>query len=460
MSAPASAWEQAQEAVLGACLIDAHCVPEVLSRSRAADFDEVHRPVWLAIAAAFQAGSPVDPVVISNALGGDEPSRALMLRLMEQTPSAANVSAYLAVLREQRQLRDVQALGLALMDSRSLDEAREAQAKLARQMSSRPGLEEYSLSDLAARFLERHAAGGEAVRYLTWGLPELDRNLYIQAGDFAILGGYPSEGKTALALQFALHQAASCRVGFFSLETNADKLFDRIVAAASAVSLTKIRRGALDEQDAGTILPHLRALAGRDLQIYRASGLTVADIQAIAVSRGLRVIYIDYVQLIAPDNPREPRHEQVAKISRALHTMAQSTGITVVALSQLSRPEKSTVRTRPVKGDNLPVEVPEPAMSALRESGQLEQDADAILLLWRPYPSDPQQTDRRLKLAKNKEGIAGKKLILSFSGATQTFSARDPRSLSQRIRDAKAAPPEPAQVSLTELDESDGEMPF
>lgn len=465
-------WEQAQAAVLGSCLIDQKAVPKVLSAVNVGDFDRIHRPVWLAIAAAWRAGETVDPVVISGKLGGDETSRALMLQLMEATPTAANVDAYLDVLREQSQLQQIQAVAMDLASARTVDEARELVGKLTQSMASRQGVTVYSWADLAQRYLDRMQRG-EKVQYLSWGLPQLDSALYVRPGSFVILGGYPSEGKTALALQFALAQSKDCRVGIFSLETKPDVLFDRGLAHEAELDLGKVHSGEMSDEERELAMAQLVAAPHRNIFTLQASGLTVQDIQAISVAQGAEVIYIDYVQLIQPDNPRDMRHEQVARISRALHTMAQTTGITVIALSQLSRPDKpQRPKGKVVKGDFVPApepEVPEPTMSDLRESGQLEQDADAILLLWRPYPNSSKNTDRRLKLAKNKEGIALKKMLLSFDGPTQTFAYKDPRTLSQRIKDAGKAGRETSwareaqnlkQMTMTELTEPDPECPF
>lgn len=469
MVAGATAWQQAQDAVLGACLIDPKAVPKVLSGATAKDFDGFHRPIWLAIAEVFRSGDTVDPVVISSRLGDDQTSRTLMLQLMDATPTAANVDAYLDVLQEQGQLRDIQALAMDLAAAPTVAEAHELTGKLSSLLADRRGVEVYSMTELAAGFLERHMDKDKQIKFLPWGLPQLDSNLFVSPGSFVILGGYPSEGKTALAIQFALYQSKHQRVGIFSLETKPEPLFDRAAAHESGVSLGRIHRSELDKDDLATVAPALHSLGERKLWIFRTAGLTVQDIHSLAVAWQLDVIYIDYVQLITPDNPRDVRHEQVARISRQLHTMAQTTGITAVALSQLSRPDKAAGRTKQVKGDAIPVEVPEPSMSDLRESGQLEQDADVILLLWRPFPSDSSNQDRKLKLAKNKEGISQKKLILGFDGATQRFSVKDPRSLSQRIRDAGktdrpgswASEAQAAkQMTMEELTGNDPDLPF
>lgn len=460
MVAASPVWVQAQQAVLGSCLLSQAVVPKVLAQTVATDFDSVHRPVWLAIAQLFRGGEPVDPVTVSAKLGGNDDSRQLMLQLMDVTPTAANCESYLSVLRDQSKLNAVQDIALDLQDARTLDDANALSGKLIQLLIDRAGVEAVSLADLAADFLERHMNPEKRIDFLQWGIPQLDEHLHLGPGSFVILGGYPSEGKTALAIQFALHQAArKKRVGIFSLETRPEPLFDRMIANQSGIALGRIHRSELDEDDAEQVMPSLRKLSKHHCTIFRASGMTVGDIHALSVAHQMDVIYIDYVQLIAPDNPRDPRHEQVAKISRALHAMAQTTGISIVALSQLSRPEKVGRNPKQGKGQDVPVEVPEPTMSDLRESGQLEQDADAIMLLWRPYPSLSTNTDRKLKLAKNKEGIANKKLLLDFNGATQRFAFKDPRPLNQRIRDA-ARPSAPKQMTMMELTGPDPELPF
>ena len=152
------------------------------------------------------------------------------------------------------------------------------------------------------------------------------------------------------------------------------------------------------------------AMVGRKLEVIQAGGLSVVDMQALALARRYEIIYIDYLQLIAPDDRRRSDVEQVTQISKDLHVMAQTTGITVCALSQLSRPQKG--------GENEKA----PGLHSLRQSGQIEQDADGVLLLYKEEPNNP-RSRRCLKIAKNKDGEAGGIVYLVFDGAHQRFKA-------------------------------------
>lgn len=202
-------------------------------------------------------------------------------------------------------------------------------------------------------------------------------------------------------MQFALALTDKYRVGYFTLETNQKKLTDRLVAHMAQVPLSLIKECRLDGEDARRAVDAAKRLSRLDLDIISASGMTVRDIQAVTLNKRYQVIFVDYLQIISAQGKN--RYEQVTNISIGLHTLAQSHGVAVFALAQLSRPEKTNGKLQP------------PNMASFRESGQLEQDADAALLLWPADPND-NRSNRVLKIAKNKENERDK-LELAFSGS-------------------------------------------
>ena len=243
-------------------------------------------------------------------------------------------------------------------------------------------------------------------------MSEVDEGSFAELGDVVMIGGYPSDGKTALALMMAYHMAAKYKVGFFSLETGKRKVRDRMVSHVAQISARDIKLRKLSEEDWTALAAKSADMARRDLTVLQASGMTATEIQATSQAYGFQVVFIDYVQLVAPESDRRAnRQEQMAGVSMALHTFAQKTGTMVVELAQLTRQERAGGWR-------------EPDMHDLKESGQFEQDADLIFLLFRPNPKDEeldQEKNRILKIAKNKEYKRGR-WPLYFDGDTQTFS--------------------------------------
>ena len=215
---------------------------------------------------------------------------------------------------------------------------------------------------------------------------------YIPSG----IRGRPSAGKTALSLQMACEQARrGFRVCYFSLETDPDTLTARIISNRLAVPLADVKSKTVPQSD----LDSLADLHKLPLFIRSASGKGTGWIKAQAQRMKAQVIFIDYLQLLAASKAKD-RYQQITSISIGLHELAQTTGILVVALAQLNR---NAAHASPSTAD-------------LKESGQLEQDADAILLL-----SDDGEEYQAI-LAKNKEGRVGE-IPLTFDKPRQRFLA-------------------------------------
>ena len=236
----------------------------------------------------------------------------------------------------------------------------------------------------------------EKPKYIPSGIPVLDKHLHLSPGNLFIIGGRPSAGKTALSLQMACEQARrGFRVCYFSLETDPDTLTARVIANRLAVPLADVKNKSVPQSD----LDGLAELHKPPLFIRSASGRGVGWVKAQAQRMKAQVIFIDYLQLLA-DGKAKDRYQAITGISIALHELAQTTGILVVALAQLNR---NAAHASPSTAD-------------LKESGQLEQDADAILLL----SSDGEAY--QCVLAKNKEGKIGE-VPLTFDKTRQRFLA-------------------------------------
>ena len=236
----------------------------------------------------------------------------------------------------------------------------------------------------------------EKPKYIPSGIPVLDKHLHLSPGNLFIIGGRPSAGKTALSLQMACEQARrGFRVCYFSLETDPDTLTARIISNRLAVPLADVKSKTVPQSD----LDSLADLHKLPLFIRSASGKGTGWIKAQAQRMKAQVIFIDYLQLLAASKAKD-RYQQITSISIGLHELAQTTGILVVALAQLNR---NAAHASPSTAD-------------LKESGQLEQDADAILLL-----SDDGEEYQAI-LAKNKEGRVGE-IPLTFDKPRQRFLA-------------------------------------
>ena len=401
----------AERGVIGSLLIDESLVREMVSVVDAQDFlNPANRLIFQAARQLFRAGKPVDALTIRDRVGSQYSD--YMTQLMEITPTSANWREYAALMHSQATTQRIKNLAQYILENAvTLDDCRQPCADMAQLLADGHRIDAWTMREMMEDFFRAQDPDAPAPEYVTYGLEVLDQRNYTELGDVVMIGGYPSDGKTALALMMAYHMAARYKVGFFSLETDKRKVRDRMVASVAQIDFDAIKRRTLTESDWAGLAAKSTDMSKRDLTVLRAAGMTVADIQSASQAYGFQVVVIDYVQLITPEvSRRAPRSEQMADVSRALHTFAQSSGTLVIELAQLTRQERGSWR--------------EPDMHDLKESGQFEQDADIIFLLYRPSPSDDtldQEKNRILKIAKYKEGPRGR-WPLYFDGPKQTFS--------------------------------------
>lgn len=413
----------AQASVIGAMLIDENVVGPALAELDPKDFIyEPYRRVFLAFRKLFTNGTPPDLVTVMGELSGDKGHSEsdvaeLLKQCMEITPTSARWSDYAKIVRETARVRQIHTLCEELADCFDLESASAVISKLNNATVSSRQVREVSMEEALVRFYERQK---EQPDYLHWGIPKLDQVLRAGLGKFILLGGYPSDGKTAMALAMAWRQSKSIKVGFFSFETDEDELMERLAATLASIQMSQIVNRNISEKGYERLADKAEEITKRNLRLIPASGMDAQEILSYAVARQFKVIYIDYIQILGNDDS-EDEYARITRFSRTLQRGAKRLGITVVALSQFNRADAPTQVRKSKKGEDGPVRVKAPSMRALRGSGQLEQDADAILLLYRPYPDDDKNPARCLDIAKNKTGRRGS-IDLLFDGGTQTFS--------------------------------------
>ena len=435
--------------ILGTIITDGDCAGEVVAKLAPEHFSlEATTGLYEAISTLHLEGAPINQATVLRKAGSDY--EVAVQEVCQYYTSQVNLSYYCDLLKEQGQLRKVQTEALEISAAESLDHAREVLDRMNGLMVTQKRVTIMSAAEAALDFYDRQSAK-EKPEYLTWGMDKLNQCLYVQLGDFMVVGGYASSGKTLLSLQFALELAQKYRVGYFSLETSPQKLNDRTMAHLARIPLAKIKKRDLSDADWAAIAEASQKLAKMQLEFIDAGSMSVRDIQAISLNRRYQVVIVDYLQLVTDHG--KGRYEQVTNISMGLHTLARSNGVAVIALAQLTRPDKEKGKPQP------------PTMSSFRESGQIEQDADVAILLW---PSDPNdnKSNRVLKVAKNKEGERAR-FELKFDGPCQTLTPVEPtpgekfRRLQSEIRKAgKAGRADDGQVSFTEIKGPDPNLPF
>ena len=329
-------------------------------------------------------------------------------------------------LRLENYRKKAAEIGTELITARDQDTLDDLTSQLVKASQSSRKTKAYTNEELYMRFLLRQDTKPE---YTSTGFSTLDRMTFIEQGDFIVVAGRPSTGKTAFTLQMMLNMAKQGKkCVYFSLETNVDKLYDRIVSCYMQLNYDHVKMRKLTPEEEQRNLDMAEDLLALPFQVVHAAGMNAETIEHEAVSMGADVIFVDYIGIVT--GKKKSRYEQVTDTSIALHSLAQRYGITVVALSQLRRDQG--------------VKLGMPRMDDLRESGQIEADADLIILLFneakdviRKIPDNETVTsDIALKrqqlrsnpyrlfwalVVKNKEGVTGD-IEFNFFGDRQSFS--------------------------------------
>jgi replicative DNA helicase len=390
---------EAESSVLGSFLLDNRSFDLVADILRATDFYRYeHRIIFECISDAINAGQPADVITVSQQLHrlgkSDEVGGLDYLHTLAQyVPGPFNVRRYAELVREKAVLRMLLAAGdLTATDilnpshkttSQILEEAEQriygiAQVGVAHQETKKMGSQ---LNGLLERLQQR--ADGNANEGIHTGFVDLDVLIDgLGGGDFVVIAGRPSMGKTTLATDIAQNVAVKhgLPVLFFSLEMSAEQLTQRMVGAIGHIDQKRMRDGSLTSLEWEALPKAIELLHNAPLEIQDQGVETVSQLRAVArrVSRrvrGLGLIVVDYLQLMQGGGGEgkpsaENRATEVAQISRGLKLLAKELNCPVIALSQLNRGVEQRQDKRPM-------------MSDLRESGAIEQDADVIMFVYR-----------------------------------------------------------------------------
>jgi len=428
---------EAEQSVIGAMLLSKSAIVEVIESLVPESFYlDKHGKLFTAIKKLYDNGIPVDFTTLTNelkdqgllsAVGGVE----YITEIMEQTPIASNVSYYINIVEEKSVLRrlidsatDIASLGYS--NEYNLEETLDkAESKILEVVKDRKATDFKHMPEVLTNVqtnLEKLAANKGKISGLSSGYIDIDKLTDgFHPGELIILAARPSVGKTALALNIAQNVAINDKksVIIFTLEMLAEQVVPRMIASVGQIEAFKLKNGNLENKDWSRVTSAMATLADTNIYIADTTNITVGDIKAKsrrvkAQDPNLALIVIDYLTLISGMSRYSgQRQQEVSEISRALKALALELQIPILALAQLSRALEAREDKRPILSD-------------LRESGQIEQDADIVAFLYRDdYHNKEVSTPDNISkieviLRKNRNGSTGTAELL-FKKNTQSF---------------------------------------
>ena len=417
---------EAEQAVLGAILIENEVMPVVLEIINEKDFyRETHKVIFNAMMSLYSKNEAIDMVTLTEVLRKeDKLEKADGIKyitfLAGVVPTAANVKYHSQIVYEKSVLRKLiristEIAAKAYDGSEEIKEQLDSAEKTILDISTRQNTNEYTMTedmlmDVVNHFQMLAENKGNPVGIPT-GFTDFDKlTSGLRPSDFIILAARPSMGKTSFALNLVQNVAIRGHklrkreepyvVAFFSLEMSKEQLMHRMVCAEAQIDSQRVMSGELSNLDWEKVWSTCDTLMKAKIAIDDTPAISVLEMRSkarkIKSEQGLDLIVVDYLQLMQGNTKRinEGRQQEVSDISRSLKALARELNVPIIALSQLSR----SVESRQVK---------RPMLSDLRESGSLEQDADMVAFLYRDDYYNP-ETDRpnvtELIIAKHRNG--------------------------------------------------------
>jgi replicative DNA helicase len=407
----------AEQAVLGGMLLSPQAIADVVDILDAGDFYKpAHADVFNALLALAERGDPTDPIAVADRLNetGDLArvgGIGYLHTLVESVPTAANAGYYAQIVAQRAGFRRLVEIGTRIVqlgygngEGYDLDAAASLAQDAVLEATTRRAAGDLSvLADMLQPALDGIEAAGrpDAGAGISTGFIDLDRLTNgLQPGQLIIVAGRPGLGKSTFALDFARH--ATIRGGHpaavFSLEMSKVEIVTRLLSAEARVPLHLLRSGNLSEDDWVRMARRMGEVADAPLFVDDTASMTLPTIRAAALKmkakHGLRLIVVDYLQLMTSPKKTENRQQEVSDLSRGLKLLAKEVECPVVAVSQLNRGPEQRQDKRPLLSD-------------LRESGSIEQDADVVILLHREDYYDkesPRSGEADLIVAKHRNG--------------------------------------------------------
>ncbi|MBA1446472.1 MAG: replicative DNA helicase [Chromatiales bacterium] len=427
---------QGEQSVLGALMLDNATWDQVADLVVQDDYyRKEHRLIFGAIASLAENSQPFDVVTLAETLeqqGALEDAGGLpyLVRLVEETPSAANIKSYAGIVREYSVMRHLISVGTEISDSafhpqgrdsaELLDNAERKVFEIAEQRSKGGGgfspiksLLTKAVDRIEALFQQDEPLTGEST-----GFTDFDAMTSgLQPADLIIVAGRPSMGKTTFAMNVAENVAIKGKkaVAVFSMEMPGDSLAMRMMSSLGHIDQLRVRTGKLEDDEWPRLTSAVSMLAETKLFIDDTPAMSPTEVRARArrlkrENPDLGLIVLDYLQLMQAPGEGDNRTNEISAISRSLKALAKELSVPVMALSQLNRSLESRTNKRPI-------------MSDLRESGAIEQDADLIVFIYRDEVYNEDSPDKGLAeiiIGKQRNGPIGT-IRLTFLGKYTKF---------------------------------------
>jgi len=424
---------EAEEAVLGAVLINSEAFYDVSQQIQPDDFYIVrNRWIWEAFIRLHDQRLPIDYLTVCHELEerqqlADVGGPAYITSLLNQTPTSLHAEAYAKIIAEQAVRRRMLAAAndlarQAYNQQESVDTIiNEAEKSIFGLSERRARRDVQPIQQVLSEYYDRVdqlAQRDDEIFGVPTGLTDLDKLLGgLQKSDLLIIAGRPGMGKTGFMLSVAKNAAQKHRkhVAMFSLEMSAEQLVQRLIAQETGLDTQRLRTGKLSDNEWPIFTHAIEVLSTTQIWLDDTPGLTPMQLRTkcrrLHLEYNLDLIIVDYLQLMTGDTRNDNRVQEVSYISRNLKTLARELNVPVLAAAQLSRAVEQRTDKRPVLSD-------------LRESGSLEQDADIVMFIHRPdalEKDSPRANMAEIIVAKHRNGPTHPGIELFFRSNLARF---------------------------------------